>query len=174
LPPVPAINWGVIGDGVQTSGSDSATSADNKNNNNGAAAVQAGDRAINGSGKGPVAVFFCSERLGQTTGIGTLAIRAKIKEGIKPLQDTIFESRSVLDAFKKAGINEFFKIPATKENVALAKKYQVTQDNTLVLCSPSGESIITLAGAQCNQTNVLKLLKSWPEVYEAWQQKNAK
>lgn len=146
------------GSATTTKGKDTATDA-------------ACDRSVNVSGKGPCAIYFCSEQLAKTAGIGTLAIRAKIKEGIKPVQDSIFESRAVLESFKKAGINEFFKIPATKENAPLAKKYKVVQDNTLVLCSPSGELVVAVGGAECNQTNIIKVLKAWPEIYEAWQKK---
>jgi len=151
LPPVPAVEWRPLS---QTSGSDN-------------------EQSLKPSGKGLFAIYFCSEQLAQTAGLGTVAIKAKIKAGQKPLKDTVFESVSVLSAFKKAGIMAFVKVPATKDNHVLAKKYQVTQDNTLIICAPDGEAIVTLAGDQCNQTNVSKLLKMWAEVYEAWKKKRA-
>ena len=129
------------------------------------------ERSLKVSNNGPYVIYFCSEQLAQTAGMGTEAIRAKIKAGIKPLKDTIFEQNSVLDAFKKAGITEFFKVPFVKENINLAKKYQVMQDNTLVICSPKGEAIITLSGDQCNYSNIMKILKLWNETYAAWQKK---
>jgi hypothetical protein len=147
--PTPAVSWGDVGE----VGYDQA------------------DRVVKASGKGPYAMYFCSEQIGLTAGIGTDAIRAKIKAGTRPTKETVFESNSVLDLFKKDGILEFFKVVAVKENVALAKRYKVTQDNTLVLCSPSNEVVMMLSGEECNQTNVIKALKAWPEVYAAWQKK---
>lgn len=120
---------------------------------------------------GPFVIYFCSEQLAKTAGVGTDAIRALKKPGAKPVKETIFEENVVLDAFKKAGINDFYKVAAIKENVELANKYRVACDNTLVFCAPDGDSVVTLAGDQCSQTNVLKVLKTWKEIYEAWQKK---
>ena len=119
-------------------------------------------------------MYFCSLRLGQTAGVGTVARLALIKKGIKSIQGTVFDSNAVLAAFKKADINEFFKVTAVKENIELARKYKVTMDNTQVICDPNGEAVVTLAGVQCKQTNVIKLLKAWPTVYAAWKKKNVK
>ena len=131
----------------------------------------ASEKNFKASGNGPYAVYFCSEQIAQTAGIGTEAIRAKIKAGIKPVKDTIFEQNGVLDAFKKAGINEFFKVSATKDNINLAKKYKVAQDNTLILCSPKGGAVVTLSGDQCTYANVMKVLKLWNEIYADWNKK---
>jgi len=79
-----------------------------------------------------------------------------------------------MDAFKKAGFTEFYKVVAVKENAELVKKYKIRQDNTLVFCAPNGEMVVSLAGMQCNQTNTIKILKAWPQIYQAWQSKSTR
>jgi hypothetical protein len=93
----------------------------------------------------------------------------EIKNGVKPVKRTIFDNNAILDAFKKADITKFCRVTATKENQELVKKYNVTQDNTLLLCAPNGDLVMILAGGQCTDAEVLKVLKNWPEIYKAWQ-----
>ena len=126
-----------------------------------------------GAGK-PYILYFCSQQLSETAGLGTEALRARAKKkDAKPYRLTVFESRTVMDAFKKAGFTEFYKVTACPENAELVKKYKVRQDNTLVFCAPNGELVTCLPGMQCTQTNVLRILKSWAMVYQAWQKRHA-
>jgi len=78
-----------------------------------------------------------------------------------------------MQAFKKAGFNEFYKVVPGKENAKLIRKYNVRQDNTLVLCAPNGDLVASLAGMNCNQTNTIRLLQSWKGIYATWQTKHA-
>lgn len=91
--------------------------------------------------------------------------------GKKPFKFTIFESFSVLGAFKREKFTEFYKVVLCEENADLAKQYKVQQDNTLVFCAPDGRAVLSLAGRDCNQTNVINALKWWPKTYQAWQKK---
>lgn len=122
----------------------------------------------------PYVIYFCSEQLSQTAGLGTAGLNAKIKSGVKLVKRTVFESLAVITAFKKAGFTEFFKVPGTKENIELAKKFNVTLDNTLVFCSPGGEKVAMFAGDGCKDSTLLAFLKTWPDTYAAWQKKSAK
>lgn len=122
----------------------------------------------------PYVLYFCTQELAETAGLGTEALRARSKQkNATRYRLTVFESRSVMDAFAKAGFTEFYKVVACPENAELVTKYNVKQDNTLVFCAPDGELVACLAGVQCTQTNVLKLLASWTAVYQTWQKTQA-
>jgi hypothetical protein len=117
-------------------------------------------------------IYFCTKQQSETAGLGSVALRARAKKGLRH-RITVFESVRVMDAFKKAGFTEFYKVVPSAENAELIKKYRVRQANTLVFCAPNEEPVVTLAGMQCTQTNVLKVLSSWKIIYQSWQKKFA-
>lgn len=172
MKPCPAVSWGTIAAVMERAGIEVASSA-NTSTQAGGATGKAGKDAKAGA-PGPYLIYFCSEQLGETAGLGTLALRERAKQkDAKPYKLTIFESLPVIEGFKKAGLTEYYKVTASKENVELIKKYSVRQDNTLVFCAPTGDMVACLAGMRCNQTEVLKVLKVWPQLYEAWQKRQA-
>ena len=128
---------------------------------------------LTAAASGPYVIYFCSKPIAKTAGVGTTALRALIKKGVRPARITVFESVKVTDAFKKAGFKEFYKVIPARENAKLIRKYKVRQDNTLVFCAPNGDMVACLAGMNCNQTNTLKLLKSWKTIYQTWQTQHA-
>jgi hypothetical protein len=70
---------------------------------------------------------------------------------------------------KKAGITQYAKIPATKENAELFKKYGAGL-NTLVICAPNGDKLAVFAGGQCTQSAVSAAMKTFKETtFTAWQ-----
>lgn len=105
--------------------------------------------------------------------MGSTQLIAWARKTKKKYKRTIFDSYAVVMAFKKSQFSDFYKIVPAKENMDLVKKYRVRQDNTVVFCAPNGEMVACLAGMQCTQTNVLKVLKAWRQVYQAWQRKHA-
>lgn len=171
------MSWSSLDTGSLSDGAGNATATVKKDA--GGKAAQGKARGGNGNGlaaaSDPYVIYFCSEALGETAGLGTLALRARMKQkGAKRPKPTVFDSLAVLIAFKKAKLEKFYKVVASKETQALAKKYKVTQDNTLIFCAPNGDPVAQLAGKQCNTTNTLKVLKVWPTVYADWQKKQAK
>jgi len=111
-------------------------------------------------------IYFCTKQTGENAGM----VARDLRGGKRTSKATIFESSRVVGAFIGNGFHEFYKVIARKETADLAKKYGVTQDNTLVLCAANGEMVTCLAGPQCNPANVLKLLKQWPQIHKAWQE----
>lgn len=86
---------------------------------------------------------------------------------------TIFDTPAVPNELKKAGITQFAKIAASKENIEHMKKYGA-MPNTLVICAPSGEKLASFVGEQCTQSNVSAFLKSFGANFAAWQKSKKK
>jgi len=172
MKPCPAVSWGTIGAVKERAGLE-VTASENSTPKAGVDAKQGG-AAKAGAGK-PYVIYFCNKVQAETAGLGSTAIRARAnKKGPrKPFKFTVFESRLVIEGFKKAGFSEYYKVTPSKENLPLVKKYSVRRDNTVVFCAPGGEMVACLGGMECNQTNVLKVLKSWTMLYQAWQKRQA-
>jgi hypothetical protein len=80
---------------------------------------------------------------------------------------------TVLSDMKKAGINNFAKIVASKENAEVFKKYAAAP-NTLVICASNGDRLVTLTGEQCTQVNVSNELKTFKAKLAAQQAQQKK
>jgi hypothetical protein len=86
---------------------------------------------------------------------------------------TLWESPNTLGEFKKAGIATFVKVPATKDNEALFKKYGAGA-GTLVICAPNGDKLCGFSGEECTVANVTKELKSFKDRLAAWHKSQEK
>ena len=116
----------------------------------------------------PYAIFFCNEEVAKFAGEGTkalLAYRRTAKGRIAPV--SVFENLSVVNAVKKAGM-PLTRVAIGSDSVELCKKFRVAADPTLVICAPGGQMLAAMAGSQCSQQVVLKLLASLKENYESW------
>lgn len=104
-------------------------------------------------------MYFCSEDAAKFAGEGAKAHESYRKANHnKPPALTPFDRASVMTELKKAGVAVYAKVIANKSNEELFKKYGAGL-NTLVVCAPSGEALIVLAGSQCNQSGVSAALK---------------
>ncbi|HYF49946.1 MAG TPA: hypothetical protein VEJ63_11095 [Planctomycetota bacterium] len=114
------------------------------------------------------ALYFCAEQYSEVVGEGATALNAfkKSNSGKGPPAN-IFDNNVVVDALKKAGINQLAKVPVTKDNADLCKKYGAGA-NTLVICAPNGEKLAMFAGADCTQSAVTKALKTFKTDYAAY------
>jgi hypothetical protein len=81
---------------------------------------------------------------------------------------TIFDLPAIPAELRKAGVKDFAKVVASKDNEELMKKYGAAA-NTLVVCAPTGDKLLSFSGAQCTQANITSTLKNFPAQYAAWQ-----
>jgi hypothetical protein len=114
----------------------------------------------------PFAIYFCTEGAAKYAGEGADVV-SQCRRTNPSCKTTIWESSSVLKDLHSAGITICAKVAATKENQELFRKYGVGA-NTLVLCAPNGDALVTLAGDQCSAGNVSRELRCFKEKLDAW------
>src|SRR5581483_5258119 len=87
----------------------------------------------------PFMVFFCSEELGPVAGGDAEAFALyRRAHGGEPPEWTVFDCPRMTAEMMKAGVAAYVKIPNTRENAALFKRYGATPA-TVALFTPEGE-----------------------------------
>lgn len=86
---------------------------------------------------------------------------------------TVFDAPNVTLELRKAGVKQLAKVVANAQNTELMKKYSAGA-NTLVICAPNGDRLMSFAGPQCTQSNICSALKTLPATYAAYQQSKKK
>jgi hypothetical protein len=114
----------------------------------------------------PFAIYFCTVDTAKYAGEGAKVI-GECRKANAQCKATIWESQNVINDLKHAGVSKFVKIAATKENEELFKKFGAGA-NTLVVCAPNGDKLVTLADEQCSESNVCKELKSFKDKLDGW------
>jgi hypothetical protein len=104
----------------------------------------------------PLMVFFCSEELGAVAGGDDQAFAHYRKtHGGEPPDWTVFDCPRMTAEMMKAGIAAYVKLPDTRENAALFKRYGA-KPGTVALLTPEGEQF-----AVCSATRDEVLETVW-------------
>jgi hypothetical protein len=124
----------------------------------------------------PFALFFCGADVAKSAGEGLTGHNAYRREFGKTAPVTFFDNLAMQTAFRKAGIADFAKVAASRENLPLYQRYRAALDgsNSLVICAPSGDVMASFVGPNCSQTNVFRFLGTFKEFYAGWQKTQPK
>lgn len=116
-------------------------------------------------------LYFCSQEEADTAG-GDEAAHAQFRAAHNGLRAewTVFDCPQMVGPLKDhdlAGVAKVIKGPQTE---ALFKQYGVVGTNTLVLCAPSGDKLVTApATSRAVVTDILKNLKTYMLEWEKMQ-----
>jgi len=98
---------------------------------------------------------------------------AAAKKSVWRTPTTVFDTPAVPAELKKAGVKSLAKAVANSENAELMKKYSASA-NTLVICAPNGDRVMSFGGEQCTRSIICSALKNFPTIYAAYVQSRKK
>ena len=113
-------------------------------------------------------VLFCTPELVRVTGEDQKAWEEfkSNNKGLRP-EWTVFDCPDVTKSFKAKDLKIFVKVGQTPENEALFKQYGA-KINTLILCAPNGEKLVSTSGI--SKEAALHLLESYKKTIDDWYQ----